>query len=736
MSLTTVPTTSSTNAQSPDWRSAFNHGYDNSSVFEQGDPLPHSTLVSALQATENIQSRSEATNAIRQAVRDDELDKFPGELYPDEFGNRYKIKRGDYPGTGELRQRLDARLRSAMQNRENVVIRSPTSSGKTHIPSTTRWRDYPDVTGDKPVVVLHGTTDARNDAFGKSEASYATPQVLRGREDEDRGGCPLARGDYDSNNDKRNTPLVAPDGGEPSEWFETMCNDRGLPLSVAHSVFEQDHPGESPCCAGDDDCQSSTQWDGIPRSDNGEIYYDVLHATHQLARVPQLIEDCNVIIDEEPDFEMNLSTERVRKSVTSYLQEINAPVESWERLVMVVTGKAGADIGRLREYVNEANPDRGWFQNGDDAHALTPGIVRALLNAEEREHSRWFGQTHYTYPELIPGHDSPDHEIILRIVFDSSYEIKTLQAVPDFSRARCVIGLDAHPTKSKWQMNTLRDIKTDKLVEGEKLHEWRRKERNLKIVQVGDDKYSWTRGNSNEDKVTVLCDELRRRYEEGFQSGITALRCEKTLKGCMKRAGVENPDTIHYNKEKSVNTFEDYPVGLVAGCISPSDDDIKDWLALLDKEATPRREADGNCKGQEYVGTDADVADELLKSVCQTGVLQAVGRYARSPRDPDGGATVYVLTNVLPDEYVDKKIEGVKVFGEKQQQILDYAFNSPDGVTVQEVTENTDATRQHVNDTLKKCCSCSWVDAEEDDDRRQNPTVYDVTRCPKGLVDM
>lgn len=723
----TVPT--STDAQSPDWRSVFKHAYDNTSVFEPGTPLPHSNLVSSLQATTNIELDNDASRVIRQAVSKGDLEKFPGELYPDEFAYRYQIKR-DHTGTGKLRQKLDTNLRSAMRGRENVVIQSPTSSGKTHTPSTTRWRDYPDLTGGKPVVVLHGTTDARDDAIGRSQDSSAAPRVLHGRKDED--GCPLARGDYDSDNDEGNTPVTAPGGSEPSEWFETMCNDRGLTLSFAHGEFVRKHPGNPPCCAGDDKCPSSSQWGDVPRNDTGEMYYDVLHTTHEFARVPRLIENCNVIIDEEPDFKLNIPRGRVRKSITSYLQEIDAPVETWEHLVTVVRGEAEGDRARLRQSAGEADPD--WFMNGDHAHALTPGIVQAILDAEERGHGRWVGQSRYTYPDLIPGRDSPDHEVILLIVFDSSNEVKILQAIPDFSRARCVIGLDAHPTEWGWRANTLPSIETVQLVDNEDLHGWRRKERNLKIVQVGDNKYSWTNQGFNEEKVTVLCDHLRRQYEEGFQSGITSKEFKDGLNRCLEQAGVDRPETIHFGNEKSVNTFKDYPAGLVAGCISPSDDNIKDWLALLDKDATPKREAVDDYQGQEYVGPDSDVAEELVAAVREKRVLQACGRYARSPMDPDDGAAVYVLTNVLPDEYVDE-IEDVRVFGEKERQVLDCLCNSTDGATVADVTGTIDATRQHVNETLKRCRIYPWVQVEEDAGP-YNANVYHVSRCPEGVVDV
>jgi len=717
VNLTLATQSVGSDAQAINWQSVFNQAYDRSLDFEAGDDLKHGNIVGSLQDLGKAGNNAAAGATIRQAVQ-------AGELC--ETAEGYKIVR-DGPGTGDIRQSLKTRLRVIMQNGENGVIQSPTSSGKTHTPSTTRWRSHPEITGGQPVVFLSGTKDARDGAIAKSRESYATAEVLYGRKD----ACPLARGEYDSKNEAGNAAIRSPDGSEPSEWFNTMCEKRGLPVSVAHGKFAREYDGTLPCCENGEGCPSTTQWTDIPRNGDEEVDYDVLHATHQFARVPQLIEDCNLIIDERPDFTRHTDTGRWREKINSYLREIDAPVKRWEKLMMGITGDYDVDLNQLQDALTEPEPD--WFTTDPNAHALVPGIVEAIVTAEERDHERWVGKTDYTYPTLNPNHEGPEQKGTIRIVFDSQNDIRLLQAIPDFSEARCVIGLDAYPTMTKWKANTVQNLKRESLVETGDLHDWRRNQRNLTIVQVGDDKNSWTRRGYNRSKVRVLCNALRRKYGNGFATGITSKRFVDKLEKQLTEAGIESPDTIYFGNEKSVEDFDSERVGVVAGCISPSDESIKDWIALLDKDATPKREVVDGHQGQEWLGEDHNVAYEILADVREKGVMQACGRYARSPQQPDDGATVFVLTNVLPDEYVDRKVADGNEFGPKQKQILDYVASN-DGVTPRMIEENTDSGRRHVYDTLGDCRGYSWMRVREQSGN--DPGVFYADFSPDGHIEV
>ena len=620
------------------------------------------------------------------------------------------------PATKEIRQRLRNQLRESIKRKENVVYRSPTASGKTYSSVTTAWRQFADTTGGEPVVYLAPTTDARDDAESKAKNSNAQYQKLVGRED----ACPIVRGVHDDDMD-------APDGKDPSEWFEEMTDNRGLPVSVAHDHFERYHDGDIPCSS----CKLQTQWNDVPRNEDGTPNSDVVIATHQIAHAQDLIDNCNVIIDELPDFREDKEVEDFRRSITSYLQHIEAPVQTWEKFIVNYLEKHVDTISRHQF----SQPKTNWFLEDEDAHVLTPGIVDAVLKAEQRVHGRWVGETVYQYPDLNPYSDSNPYQIKIRVVIDDQYDIKILQALPDFSEARCVVGLDAFPTKAKWNKNTLDSIEFKRILTDEEEQLWRKNERNLKIIQVGDNKYSWTLGGHNQQKVRGLCSEIQYYHDDALNSGITAQRCETDVENDMEAVGIADPEIIHYGNEKSVNKLDSETVGALLGCISPSSDHIKDWLALLDKHATPKREEDEDYEGQQWDGPDAEVAHELLADVREKRVLQGVGRYARSPGDPDDEATVYVMTNVLDDKWIDESIAGVNVLTDKQREIVNLLYESSDGLTPAEIDRWVSASRRYVHKTLDQIEQAPWCSVEYSKKHNEG-NVYDTIRNPEYAVNI
>jgi hypothetical protein len=491
-----------------------------------------------------------------------------------------------------------------------------------------------------------------------------------------------------------------------------------------------------PCC-DEDDCRSSTQWEGIPINDDDEVRYDVLHATHNFAQVPRLVEDCNVIIDERPDFTIDMTKIELEKTVNSYLTEIDAPIQRWEDLAVRVVGGIGTDeaLSEVRDTLEA--PDAEWFQCNSDAHALTPGIVKALISAEERNHDRWVGEVRHEYPVLNGGYDGPKHEVIIRIVIDDDYRLRLIQSIPDFYEARSVVGLDAHPTMPKWKAYTTPSIDSEQIVSSENLHRWRRNQRDLHIVQVGDNKNTWTNNGYNHNKVGIICDELSRKYGDDFRTGVTANTFESDLHDQLCDSGIDSPDTIHFGAEKSIEDFSSERIGLIAGCISPSSDHIKDWLALFDKSAIPKREIDEDYRGQSWVGPDADLAESILGDIQRDGVLQACGRYARSPQDPDDEATVYVMTNVLPDEYVDEKIDDVIPFGKKQKQILSHLVESGGQETASEIKERIpiSVSKNHIYTTFRKFSDQPFLNVEEEAGP-YNAHLFSADYAPSGVLDI
>jgi hypothetical protein len=310
-----------------------------------------------------------------------------------------------------------------------------------------------------------------------------------------------------------------------------------------------------------------------------------------------------------------------------------------------------------------------------------------------------------------------------------------LHVLPDFTEARCVIGLDAYPTEPKWRANTSCNLNFDRILTEKEEQQWRRNERDLEIVQIGSNKNTWTTSGFNEEKVTGVCSELRHRYGEEFNSGITSKQFVNVLQDRMKMVGVKDPVTTHYGLEKSVEKFEDEMVGLVAGCISPSSDSIKDWLAMLEKDATPKREIQDNYDGQEWVGTDAAIAHDLIADVREKHVLQSIGRFARSPSDPNDGATVYVMTNILPNQWVDTRVDGVDPLRGKQCEIASVLYETTDGVTPAEIDERVDCSTRHVYKTLRRFEEAPWCCIYETEGNNDGDK-YHATRDADCIVNL
>ncbi|MDJ1433606.1 hypothetical protein QNM96_16285, partial [Halostagnicola sp. A-GB9-2] len=306
------------------------------------------------------------------------------------------------------------------------------------------------------------------------------------------------------------------------------------------------------------------------------------------------------------------------------------------------------------------------------------------------------------------------------IVLDESNDVRSVRTVPDFGAARSVVGLDAHPATPLWQANTVPWIKTTDVLEPKQRQLWRRYERGLRVVQVGDatrplsgDKaLEWL----NEDKLEVLLEHLVDEYGAQFRTAITTAQTEDRLAELMDEAGVdvkrdEHGDAknlMHFGAEKSRNDFANESIGLVNGCMDPGDDYVLDLLAELDLEAEVETAVDDagdeyRARGRGFEGDDAETASEILASVRENHIAQSAGRYARSPDDPDVTATVFVRTDAVPAGFADVQAPGVEwVFTDLQEEIVDELRSSASSKTAREIAESVGCTKEHVRQTLER----------------------------------
>jgi hypothetical protein len=662
-------------------------------------------------------------------------------------------KRGlDWPTTSEARDRLRNRLIQAMRRGENVVLDAPTALGKTYTVATEPWLNHSEVTGESPVVHFSETREARDDAVESTRsATGVTAATLKGRKER----CPVARGAHDPADDDEDNPdiVITMDGTPASAWFDAVCDGRGVPFSTAHAylVERNDQGVEPPCCEGDTECPAKTQWNGIPRDDEtGETTVDIVHATHQFANVPGLIRNCNVVFDERPDFTLDISNDRIQRGVTAFLKDAGMPIRTWESFVQLAqhTG-TGTDAANERDATQEKldhQPSREWYLQNPDAHTVAPALARAIWYAL-RDDPDSNGRRSATVPHAPPRLDGAVHEtdgwnrVWVTVVVDADNRVRTIRAAPDLSLARCVIGLDAHPSAPLWQRNTKPDIAIESLLDADERRLWRRFERGLTVVQVGEATRPLASGEYfGEDGTRAVLEHLQETYDDEFRTVITASSVEGRTKQLLREVGIEDAETMHYGEEKSRNDFGDEEVGLVNGSIDPGDDYVLDLLAECDLDAQPETvETEAGdvrrAHGREFVGSDAETAREILSSVRENHVAQAAGRYARNADDPANTATVFVRTDAIPDGFADLQVPGVEwVATDTQHEIIEELRDRPEA-TARELAEAADVSKRHVAKTLARLLEEGCVECCEGVGKH-GADVYRADSASSGVVDL
>ena len=307
------------------------------------------------------------------------------------------------------------------------------------------------------------------------------------------------------------------------------------------------------------------------------------------------------------------------------------------------------------------------------------------------------------------------------MVIDEDHTIQTIRATPDFSQARAVIGLDAHPSMPMWQLNVDAGMTHDAVLDPTERRLWRRYERGLTVVQLGDaarprsgDKATeWM----NDDRVRAVLKRLREHYGPGFKTALSTIQTERQLRELLAEVatGIDADSTMHYGEEKSRNDFADEDAGYVYGCMDPGDDMILDALTELglDAKAPTVETDDGEIKrekGRTFDGPDADAARAVLASVRENHVAQAAGRYARNADDPESRATVYLHTNAAPAGFVDIETPGVEWLAtDLQREIIDVLADRPNATT-KDLAEVVGCSKEHVRKTLDRLGENGMVD--------------------------
>lgn len=395
------------------------------------------------------------------------------------------------------------------------------------------------------------------------------------------------------------------------------------------------------------------------------------------------------------------------------------------------------DVDRLFNQALTQSPPISWYRETEGAHALAPAFARAIWNAEEVADGRLRARIPYHPPRFDDqAHDAEAwNRCFVDVVLDDQWEVIDVTSVPDFSLSRSVIGLDAHPQHQDphWQVNVSSRMETDFLLDTHERTLYRRYERGLFTVQVGDYTQPVTKGKwldqGQGDRFQAHVEELRSEYGDEFSTAITSMAAKPHVRGAMEDTGCDDPELMHYGEEESRDDFAGQSVGYTAGCIDPGDDPVMNLVARLGLDAEPTYVDCGHCdgsgecdagdcgscddrcekckgegevreSGRTFSGSDSETADAVLKGVREHHVAQSVGRWARDADDPDDTAVVYVATDATPEGFIDAKVPGVTWLpSQDQRDRIEYVAENP-GATAKEIADETDCSKQAAWDTL------------------------------------
>lgn len=623
-----------------------------------------------------------------------------------------------YPTTQDLRTRLTACIQSTMAAEQFALITAPTSSGKSHNGAATFWMTEP-AAGGEPVIHLHKTKGSRKEAVEMSQEEGVTYDELLGREE----ACECVQGKHDNE-------VETPTGEDASVWLNKQVAARGNTLSSAHSYLGKENGGELPCSP----CPSVEQWRGVPRDEDGEVTADVVHATHNFSYVPTLSDYTNIIFDEQPDFknaigddddeDADMNRSRFQDIVTAWLKKIDAPAKTWE--MFVVLAEDGG-IDEVRELLaNPPHVDVEWFITGENAHAMAPALTEAVYDALSSEPDR-NGRRVGTATSDITRFDANENDdprysrTRITLIVDEDNIPTVYWNVPELGNARSIICLDAWPSVHEWKQNVGENLSVENIVTAEEFVKWRKLERGLEVVQVGEGaKPASTtfavEEYTNPTKQKIVVETLRNEYGASFRSAIFPRAMEDQIGEFL----TDDFETMTHGNVKSNNAFAYERVGLVTNSIDPGDDYVLDLLAARGLDAEPETwdcigcdDDDPDCpvcegepnrkQDRKFVGPDAKAANEMLAGVRENAIAQAVGRWARKTDSPR--AIVFVRTSAVPDVLVDTKIDDAWKFTPKQRAVVDYVRNHTTA-SVPEIVEATDVSKSSVNRTLTRLMAC------------------------------
>lgn len=432
-------------------------------------------------------------------------------------------------------------------------------------------------------------------------------------------------------------------------------------------------------CKEDGDCEYNIRMSFDPDD------FDLIIGSPQHAHVETYNEERCILIDEDAadSYEEDIPAGPVNKSVNYYLgQEDKIGVDSKEEL---------SDLdprGKLEvlEYVSEeANMfDPELAINTSGGRADSAALVRAILEYETLEKSG-FERANFT--------DSDGGEITT-VRDTQNAEDMTIRRPPTFRDNHALVALDGTPHISMWEGRLGRNLEYGKVLDEEQTRYYISELLNYNVYQTSRNMNPYSSGeHASLPQVFALLAAVTEEYGERV-SLTTSMRVRDMLKKDKPNVYNEyvHDDCLYYNGLRSHSEYEDYGLGVVAGC-QFTGDRVVQRLAALDGHDVPPRDGKG------VDASFGEIGDTYYRHESHASTAQAIFRLGRG--EDVGGADIFVHTANIPDwipiEGVVDKDEKIRVRQSNEREVM-MALQDMEAATTATIEDMVDCS----DDTVRR----------------------------------
>ena len=432
----------------------------------------------------------------------------------------------------------------------------------------------------------------------------------------------------------------------------------------------------TPCHSDDDPCKYMSQ---LKQLESKTSSIDVLIGHHSHSYRELYVQDRIVIFDEfnegafssrYPNPDSNI-TDDPRKTIPDLLDNLNKHADGFP-------SKHFKDFTDL--LVNREDPDKrekavDWIVSTGASRSVAEDLEYLKVN-DYRYNNTHLEALFLTLSllcmrrvgeeiEMAPHPDDNYYDMwkeaglnpSLRVVHDRNTGQMHVWRPPDLSNADQVIGLDGTPTLKLWNMllppNDDTEFDHRKVIDRSDFMNYIRSGLNMSLVQTGDGAHNYAGGRTS-DKDEDRFAAIQAIENQSFplistKKALNQYAHDDLLDGYVESINDEDEDTyqfewlraLNFGSLRSSNVFENDSLGVVSGTPYPGDDIIKAWVGLCGEKATV--EDDGLDKTFQPFGED------IFEHFAHHQVIQGILRFGRNESiTEDGGATVYVNTQLLP----------------------------------------------------------------------------------------